>query len=224
MRLNSSKVIQSMALHTITLALPRVLPQSADCSCCAGHLLDLLRGRAGVAEARVDAAALVLEVDSQLVADADAEQMAHDAGLRIARRYDHPVFAVEGMDCADCARTLERGLARMTGVHYAIVNFAAARLRLEYDREQTSIAAINAQAGQLGYTLRLPQPAAVFTCTVEGMCCAAESSPIERAVRSLPGVLQVAADPALARLTVTYDSQSLQAPQIVDQVERLGFH
>ena len=62
-----------------------------------------------------------------------------------------------------------------------------------------------------------------FACTVEGMCCAAETVPIERAVRALPGVSQVIADAALARLTVTYDGAALAPERIVAQVERLGF-
>ncbi|MFL5801948.1 MAG: heavy metal translocating P-type ATPase [Roseiflexaceae bacterium] len=62
-----------------------------------------------------------------------------------------------------------------------------------------------------------------FACTVDGMCCAAEAGPIERAVRALPGVRQVVADPALARLSVTYDATALAPERIVAQVERLGF-
>src|SRR5262245_50979399 len=62
-----------------------------------------------------------------------------------------------------------------------------------------------------------------FACTVEGMCCAAESLPIERAVRALPGVRHVVADTGLARLSVTYDSGTLSPELIVAQVERLGF-
>jgi Zn2+/Cd2+-exporting ATPase len=158
---NSSQQNESdtniMTMHTITLARPQVLPQNADCDCCAGHVLDALRGRAGVADARLDAAALTLEVDGQVVGDAEAEQLAREAGASVARRYDHPVFVVEGMDCADCAQTLERGVARLQGVHYAIVNFAVAKLRLEYDREQTSPEAITALARRLGYTLHLPE-------------------------------------------------------------------
>src|SRR5262249_21235349 len=225
-----------MSLHTITLALPRVLPQQNDCDCCAGHLVEALLGRAGVAQARLDTAGLVLEVDGQLVDDAEAEQLAREAAASVARRYDHPVFAVEGMDCADCARTLERGVARIEGVHYAIVNFATAKLRLEYDRQQTSSEAIAALARTLGYTLRLPElndPSisnlqtetsnTQYICSVEGMCCAAESGPIELAVRGLPGVQQVIADPALARLSVTYDPRALEPARIVAQVEQLGF-
>jgi len=63
-----------------------------------------------------------------------------------------------------------------------------------------------------------------FACTIEGMCCAAETDPIERAVRALPGVRQVVADAGLARLTVTYDTAALAPDHIVAQVERLGFH
>ncbi len=223
-----------MTLHTITLARPQVLPQNTDCDCCAGHLVESLRGRAGVAAARLDAAALILEVDAHVVGDAEAEQLAREAGASVARRYDHPVFAIEGMDCADCARTLERGVARIQGVHYAIINFTAAKLRLEYDREQTSSEAITALAHRLGYTLRLPEPLispasydstsmTQYICSVEGMCCAAEADPIELALRGLPGVQHVAADPTLARLTVRYDPQSLSADRIVAQVAQLGF-
>jgi len=223
-----------MTLHTLTLARPQVLPQNTDCDCCAGHVLEVLRGRAGVAAARLDAAALILEFDAQVVGEAEAEQLARAAGASVAQRYDHPVFAVEGMDCADCAKTLERGVARLPGVHYANVNFAVAKLRLEYDREETSHAAITALARRLGYTLHLPEQAASaatraapsttqYVCSVEGMCCAAEAGPIELVLRGLPGVQYVAADPALARLTVRYDPQALSTDGIVAQVEQLGF-
>jgi Zn2+/Cd2+-exporting ATPase len=215
-----------MTLHTITLARPQILLQNTDCDCCAAHVVEALRGRAGVAAARLDAATLTLEVDAHMVGDAEAEQLARAAGAGVAQRYDHPVFAVEGMDCADCAKTLELGVARLQGVHYANVNFAVAKLRLEYDREQTSPDAITALARRLGYTLRLPEQVASITqyvCSVEGMCCAAETGPIELALRGLPGVQHVAADPALARLTVRYDAQALHSDRIVAQVEQLGF-
>jgi Cd2+/Zn2+-exporting ATPase len=216
------------------MARPQVLPQNTDCDCCAGHVVEALRGRAGVAEAKLDAATLVLEIDSQLVGDAEAEQLAREVGQKVAQRYDHPVFVVEGMDCADCAQTLERGVARLEGVHYANVNFAVAKLRLEYAREQTSPEAIAGLARRLGYTLRLPDQATdnaareapsttQYVCSVDGMCCAAEAGPIELALRGLPGIQQVAADPALARLTVQYNPQAIGADAIVAQVEQLGF-
>ncbi len=211
-----------MTLQTITLARPLVLPQGADCDCCAEHLVEALQARAGVAEARVAGAQLVLQVDAQLVPADAAERLAREAGQQIGRRYDHPIFAVEGLDCADCARTLEQAVARLGGVHYATLNFGSARLRLEYDREQTSVEAIVALGRDLGYQLRLPQAASSLVCTVEGMCCAVEAGQLEQALRGLPGVQQAAADPALARLSVLYDPQALSQAQIVARVEQLG--
>src|SRR6476619_426698 len=111
--------------HTIALELPYVLPQNTNCDCCVGHLVDALCERAGIAAVRRENARIILEVDPQIVADAEAERLAREAGLSVARRYDHPTFAVEGMDCADCARTIEQALTRLDGVHYAIVNFGA---------------------------------------------------------------------------------------------------
>src|SRR5512145_1391067 len=126
-------------LQTIALDLPTVLPQNPDCRCCASHLVEALRDHGGVASVRLDAAVLILEVDPQIVAESEVEQLACATGLSVAQRYDHPMFAVEGMDCTDCARTIERAIARLDGIHYANVNFAAAQLYLEYDREYSSI-------------------------------------------------------------------------------------
>ena len=159
-----------MTLQTVTLARPSILPQSADCDCCAEHLAAALRACAGVAVARLDGAQLVLEVEPGLAGAGAAERLALAEGQRIAARYDHPVFAVEGMDCADCARTFERAVERLAGVHYASVNFAAARLRLEYDREMTSVEAVRALAQRLGYRLQAPDALAAAPALVGETC------------------------------------------------------
>jgi Zn2+/Cd2+-exporting ATPase len=43
------------------------------------------------------------------------------------------VVRVEGIDCASCAATVEKRVARLPGVHRATVNFAAGRLDAEHD-------------------------------------------------------------------------------------------
>ena len=40
------------------------------------------------------------------------------------------------MDCADCAAKLEQGVGRLDGVFLCSVNFAAAKMRVEYDAER----------------------------------------------------------------------------------------
>jgi Cd2+/Zn2+-exporting ATPase len=46
---------------------------------------------------------------------------------------ERTVVSVEGMDCANCAATVEKQVLRLPGVHRATVNFAAGRLDAEHD-------------------------------------------------------------------------------------------
>jgi Zn2+/Cd2+-exporting ATPase len=46
---------------------------------------------------------------------------------------ERTVVRVEGMDCANCAATVERSVSRLPGVHTATVNFAAGRLDAEHE-------------------------------------------------------------------------------------------
>ncbi|MGW8312483.1 MAG: heavy metal translocating P-type ATPase, partial [Desulfuromonadales bacterium] len=43
------------------------------------------------------------------------------------------IFVLQGMTCANCAQTIEKGISRMTGVSAANVNFAAEKLSVVYD-------------------------------------------------------------------------------------------
>ncbi len=68
-----------------------------------------------------------------------------------ADRDGYLVLPIEGMDCMDCARTLERGVGRLPGVSEATVNFTAARMRVTYAPDQTSRAQIGQRVVELGY-------------------------------------------------------------------------
>jgi Cd2+/Zn2+-exporting ATPase len=61
------------------------------------------------------------------------------------------IFSVKGLDCAECARTLEQGLAALGGVHKAEVNFTLARLTLDFDPQKTDERAVVARVRELGY-------------------------------------------------------------------------
>jgi Cd2+/Zn2+-exporting ATPase len=58
---------------------------------------------------------------------------------------------VGGMDCPDCARTLERGVAQLGGVVRCEVSFGSGRLATTYDPERTDRAAIESRVRALGY-------------------------------------------------------------------------
>jgi len=50
------------------------------------------------------------------------------------------VFDVTGMDCGDCAKTVQSGVMRLPGVREAAVNFAVGTLTVSADAAATSIA------------------------------------------------------------------------------------
>lgn len=67
---------------------------------------------------------------------------------------------IKGMDCADCALTLERGVARLPGVRAVHVDFTAARMRVDADAAQVSHAALEQEIRRLGYDVAAPPAAA----------------------------------------------------------------
>ncbi len=57
-------------------------------------------------------------------------------------------FRITGMDCADCARGIERGVCRLEGVQSAAINFGAATLKVEGEISREAVAA---RVRELGY-------------------------------------------------------------------------
>ena len=64
--------------------------------------------------------------------------------------YMERTFTITGMDCADCARTLERGVAQLDQVESCSLNFTAGKLRVS--GAQTDEAII-ARVRELGYNV-----------------------------------------------------------------------
>jgi len=61
------------------------------------------------------------------------------------------VLPIEGMDCLDCARTIERGVARLDGVYQASVSLASAKMNVTYAPTTVDIERISARVAELGY-------------------------------------------------------------------------
>jgi len=60
-------------------------------------------------------------------------------------------FHLGGMTCANCAKTVETGLAKVAGVHSVSVNFAAEKLSVTYDAAASDEEALIANVSALGY-------------------------------------------------------------------------
>ncbi len=129
-------------------------PEIAGCGPCLDRLALRLRAVDGVSSADLESdGALALAYNPALTTPLLLEDAVRAEGRDLAATFTHEVWPVEGMDCADCARNIERGVTRMTGVQSAEVNFAGARLAVEYAAAETSREAIARTVASMGYRL-----------------------------------------------------------------------
>ena len=107
------------------------------------------------------------------------------------------IIPVQGMTCASCVNTVERGLKKVPGVSEATVNLATERATVTYDAAQTTPAALIEKVKAIGYDV----PTAVVTLPTQGMTCASCVNTVERGLKKVPGVLNADDffDEALAR-------------------------
>jgi len=76
------------------------------------------------------------------------------APLAAGQDAEHVVLPIQGMDCMDCARTIERGVSRLDGVHEASISYAAARLSVTFAPGRTNVEQISRQVAELGYRVQ----------------------------------------------------------------------
>ena len=139
---------------TTRLDLPRFVPaETVGCDLCLTRLEEALQATAGVKTIHADRASgvLTLGYDADLVSLASLEATAEAEATRLGSTYTHRVLPIEGMDCADCAMTLERGVGHLGGVRWVSVNFAGARMSLEFAANETDMDAIAKRVSSLGY-------------------------------------------------------------------------
>lgn len=141
--------------QTLQLDLPLLLPDIADVQDqCVERLQARLRGVRGIVQAHTEPrdgqTVLCIHYDPDLLALPDVQRLAAEAGTAIRTRY-HETLTILGMDCADCAFSIEHILGREPGVLHVRVSYAAEKLALEYDSERTSHAVVVRRIRELGY-------------------------------------------------------------------------
>lgn len=205
------------------IAVSLILPQGSDCQACLARLQEAVARYHGVEVTHLDEEAdrprLCIHYDPAAV-DADyLRAIAAEEGAILAWRYRHETLEIEGMDCPDCARTLETGVARLEGVLAASASFAAETLAVEYDAERVPRPAIVSRVRALGYDVTPPKTKpAELVFQVEGLDCADCALHLEEALRRTPGVAEVKVDFSLARLRVVPEA----GVQVAGAVERIA--
>lgn len=129
-------------------------------------------------------------------------------------------FKIEGMDCADCAVTIEKQVAQLPGVKQATVDVIQARLDVQIQDELLAPAEIQEAVSQIGYSITELMPLQRATLVVAGMDCPDESRPIEARLKKLTGVETVQFNLMANQLIV---SHRCPISDIQQALEELGF-
>lgn len=128
---------------------------------------------------------------------------------------------IEGMECAACAKAVERAVKKLHGVSEANVNLATERLSLIYDDTIVSISDIKASVEKAGYKAVIDFTSKIFK--IEGMECAACAKAVERAAGRLKGVMEANVNFATEKLSIKYEPSIVKVSDIKKAVEKAGY-
>src|SRR5690348_3695920 len=73
------------------------------------------------------------------------------AQSNVSEQMQHETLVLTGLDCADCAMTLERGVKRLAGVIHASANFATSKMAVGYRSGTLNRIQIEQLVRELGY-------------------------------------------------------------------------
>ena len=107
-------------------------------------------------------------------------------------------LAITGMTCASCVRRLEKALSGIPGVAGVAVNLATERARVTGSGATLNVAALAAAVQAAGFQTGTAE----YDLRVAGMSCASCVGRVEKALRRVPGVTDVAVNLATERAHV----------------------
>lgn len=125
------------------------------------------------------------------------------------------VLQLEEIECASCVKFIEKALLQLEGVEEARVNFAAAKVYVEFNAEEVSVDKLVQAVKDAGYSARAVEEEATgqqagqglekLTFRVEGMECASCAAWVEKALAALKGVQEAGVNFAAEKATVVYN-------------------
>ena len=126
--------------------LPLILPGIPDeRDACIARLQAGLAGRPGISAVHVQPsedgrpASLCIHFDPNYLTIRQVEGVARAAGAEVLRRYGHEILSFRALGGEDFGKRIEEALRAVPGVVTASSNVAAQRVRVEFERDQTSV-------------------------------------------------------------------------------------
>lgn len=147
-----------MPMKQIELSLER--PTTATCEPCTQRIQQILLTSEGIREVDLDSrsAKLKVQYDEEVVSLPQVQTLLSTAEADIEQKIGHEIVLITGMDCADCANTLERGVKRLPGLLSTNVNFATSKMAIEYEVDTFQRAKLEKRVQVMGYGIAKAPP------------------------------------------------------------------
>jgi len=132
-------------------------------------------------------------------------------------------LGITGMTCAGCASRVEKALLAVPGVETAEVNLALETARVRFAGDTgTADADLVEAVERIGFGA-IPEPGETqrIELAVSGMTCSACVARVEKALVTVPGVLEASVNLATEKAVVTASGEI--ARELVDAIEKTGF-
>ena len=127
-------------------------------------------------------------------------------------------LAIEGMTCASCVARVEKALKKVDGITEAHVNLATETAHVQSDKSVDYPAAIQA-VEKAGFGVAQKQ----IELEIEGMTCASCVARVEKALKTVPEVIDAQVNLATEKATITALA-SVENSALAKSVEKAGFH
>ncbi|MBL7119670.1 MAG: copper-translocating P-type ATPase [Dehalococcoidia bacterium] len=128
-------------------------------------------------------------------------------------------FRITGMTCATCAVRVEKALSEAPGVSSASVNLASEKATVAYDPSVTSEEALVSAVANAGYGVATGE----VTLDLIGMTCVNCAQTIERALRSVDGVISAGVNFAAEKAIIRYNPEVTTVARLKKAVAGAGY-
>ena len=125
---------------------------------------------------------------------------------------------IEGMTCASCSARVERALQRVPGVQQVSVNLASESAAVELD-SPVGADVLSQAIEKAGYAV----PREQAELRIDGMTCATCVARVEKALKSVPGVIEASVNLATSSAQVSRLAGTARTPALLQAVQRAGY-
>ncbi|HEW97233.1 MAG: cation-transporting ATPase PacS [Candidatus Parabeggiatoa sp. nov. 3] len=130
------------------------------------------------------------------------------------------ILPINGMTCANCAKTIERNLKKLPGMLQVNVNYASTQATCRFDPTLLNEQEIINKIKDIGYDV----PTARCELAITGMTCANCVRAVERTLlKKTPGVVTAHVNFATEKGTIEYFPHQTSQAEIIAAIQRIGY-